>query len=95
MNKDELQVGVKIRICGNPIKSIRKYYGRKCKEEIAGTIQTISVIKRNQFGIYAIGINYKKNTWTFVIPDISILKINTERIKPELFNPKNLMVETR
>lgn len=84
--KRNLKKGMEIKICDDPIKSIRQYSGSTRKREMAGTIQKIHRVSSS-----FIIVNYRGDNWTIVNDDFSVISEET-KIKPELFNPENLFL---
>ncbi len=91
MDINKICTGTRIKICDDPSESIKRWKGSECKHEMAGTVQQVSIIKKDISGIYAVRVRYKKQLWTFATCDFTIIKPKPEHVKPELFNPESLM----
>jgi len=85
MTNQHLKIGMKIKICNDPSKSISCYSGSITKRKLAGTIQRICEVGHN-----FIRIRYNGENWTFVHEDYSIVHSKPIKIKKELFNTENL-----
>ena len=59
---------------------------------MAGTIQKIAVIKKESIRGNRVRVKYKDQLWTFLLPDFSIVETKVKYIKPELFDPMNLVI---
>lgn len=91
MNINDINKGTLIKICNDPSESIRVWQGAKYKKEMAGTIQRVALTRKNTARGDAVRVWYKDQLWTFVLSDFTIVAPEAINVKPELFNPDNLV----
>ena len=95
MKIENLTVGMKIRICRDPSLSIMEH-GQigGYKQELAGTVQKIKRIEyeSNRIHIWP-PVDSPSDTISFVKEDLRLIESSPVIIKPELFNPEQLVIK--
>jgi len=90
MNSKDFKIGAAIKICQDPIKSIKNFGGTRAKKAMAGTVQKIVALNLAKNAVI-VKKDGKGMTWTIHIDDIIINQPPLPKIKPELFNPNQLV----
>jgi len=89
MNIKDFKVGMYIKISEDPSKSIKLFKGSFTKRNIAGTIQKVAATR---YESNAIRVEKNSKLWTIHFDDI-IKLTPLPKIKPETFDPKQLIIQ--
>ena len=87
--KKYFKIGTEIKICEDPIISIKRFGGTTAKKAMAGTIQKIVALNPSKSAVI-VRKNGKGLRWTIHTDDI-IIPPPLSKIKSVTFDPKQLV----